>query len=40
MKDYNEESDTRYSLESDFKYPRNLHNLNNDLPVLPEKIKI
>ena len=40
IKDYNEESDMGYSLEFDFIYAPNLHNLNNDLAFLSERIKI
>ena len=40
IKNYNEESDKRYLLEADVQYPKNLHNLHNDLPFLPERMKI
>ena len=39
-KSYNAENDERYSLEVDVKYPEKLHNLYNDLPFLPERMKI
>ena len=39
-KSYNPENDERYSLEVDVKYPEKLHNLHNDLPFLPERMKI
>ena len=39
-KSYNAENDERYSLEVDVKYPEKLHNLHNDLPFLPERMKI
>ena len=35
INDYNEESDEGYFLEVE-----NLHNLHNDLPFLPERMKI
>ena len=49
MKDYNknkessyihEESDEGYSLEFDVQYLEKLHELHNDLPFLPERMKI
>ena len=40
MKSYNEESDGGYFIEVDVKYPENLHHLHNDLPFLPERIKV
>ena len=40
LKIYNEESDEGYFRELDFQYPEKLHELHNDLPFLPEKIKI
>ena len=40
IKSYNEESDQGYFFEVDIQYPKNLHNLHNDLPFLPEKMKI
>ena len=40
IKSYNEETDERYFLEVDVQYPEKLHNLHNDLPFLPERIKI
>ena len=40
IKDYNEESDEGYFLEVDFQYSQRLHELNNDLPFLPERMKI
>ena len=36
----NEESDEDYFLEVDVQYPKTLHELHNDLPFLPEKMKI
>ena len=35
IKSYNGESDKGYFLEVDVQYPENLHNLHNDLPLLP-----
>ena len=40
MKNYNEESDEGYFLEVDVQYLENLHNNHNDLPFLPERMKI
>ena len=35
-----EKSKEGYSLKVDIQYPKNLHNVQNDLPFLPERIKI
>ena len=40
IKNYNEESDEGYFLEVDVKYLENVHELHNDLPFLPERMKI
>ena len=40
IKSYNEESDEGYLLEDDVQYPEKLHELHNDLPFLPERMKI
>ena len=40
MKNYNEEGDEGYFLEVDVKYLENLRNLRNDLPFVPERMKI
>ena len=40
IKNYNEESDEGYSLEVDVLYLEKLHDLDNDLPFLPETMKI
>ena len=40
IKFYNEESDEEYFLEVDVPYLEKLHELYNDLPFLPERIKI
>ena len=40
IKNYNKKSDERYFLEIDVQYPTKLHELHNDLPFLPEKMKI
>ena len=40
VKSYNKESDEGYFLEVDIPYPENLHNLHNDLLLLPERMKI
>ena len=39
IKNYNEESDEGYCLETDVQYPEKLHELHNDLPFLPERKK-
>ena len=39
-KNYNEEGDEGYFLEVDAQYLEKLHELNNDLPFLPERMKI
>ena len=39
IKNYNEEKDEGYFLEVNVQYPEKLHELHNDLPFLPEKIK-
>ena len=40
QKNYNEESDEGYSLEIDVQYLEKLHELHNNLPFLPEGMKI
>ena len=42
MKSYNDESESgeAYFREVDVHYLEHLHNLHNDLPFLPEKMKI
>ena len=40
IKNYNENSNKGYILEVDIEYPKSLHNLHNDLPFLPERMKI
>ena len=40
IKNYNEESDEGYFFEVDGQYPAKSHELHNDLPFLPERIKI
>ena len=40
IKNYNEESDEGYFLEVDIQYLEKLHELQNDLPFLPERMKI
>ena len=39
VKNYDEKSDEGFILEVDIEYPKNLHNLQSDLPFLPERIK-
>ena len=40
IKNYNEESDEGYFFEVDVQYLEKLHELHNDLPILPERMKI
>ena len=40
IKNCNEESNEGYFLEVDVQYLEKLHNLHNDLPFLPERMKI
>ena len=40
IKNYNKESDGGYFLEVNVQYLEKLHQLHNDLPLLPERIKI
>ena len=40
IKNYNEESDEVYVLEVDIQYPEKLHELHNNLSLLPERMKI
>ena len=40
IRNYNEESDEGYFLEVDVQYCENLHKLHNNLPLLPERMKI
>ena len=40
IKNYDEDSNKGYILEVDVKYPKNLHGLHEDLPFLPERMKI
>ena len=37
---YNEDSNIGYLIEADVQYPENLHKFHNDLPLLPERMKI
>ena len=39
-KSYNEESDEEYCLKVDVQYLEKIHELHNDLPILPERMKI
>ena len=40
IKSYNDDCDEEYFLEVDVQYPEKLHNLHNDLPFSPERMKI
>ena len=40
IKNYNENNKKGYILEVDIKYPKKLHDLNSDLPFLPERMEI
>ena len=40
IKNYNEENDEGYFLKVDVQYLQKLHELHNDLPFLPERVKI
>ena len=37
---FDEDSDKGYILEGDVEYPKRLDNFHNDLPFLPERMKI
>ena len=40
IKKYNEESNEGYFFEVDVQHPEKLHELHNDLPFLPERLKL
>ena len=40
IKSDDEDSDKGYKLEVDVEYPKNLHDLHSNLPLLPERMKI
>ena len=40
IKNYDDDSDKGYILEVDIDHPKNLHDLQSDIPFLPERIKI
>ena len=40
IKNYDKDSDKKYILEVNVKYPKNLHDLHTYLPFLPKKMKI
>ena len=37
---YNKENDEEYFLKVDVQYPKKIHELHNDLPFFPERMKI
>ena len=40
IKKYDKDTNNGYIIEVDVKYPNNLHGLHEDLPFLPERMKI
>ena len=40
IENYNEESDEGYFIEVDVPYPEKIHEDHNDLPLLPDRMKI
>ena len=40
IKNYNEESDKEYFHKINIQYPKKLHKLHNDLPFVPERMKL
>ena len=40
IKRYNDKNDEGYFLEADVQYPENLHNVHNNLPFFPERMKL
>ena len=40
LKNYDENSDTGYNIESDVKYPKRIYDVHNDLPFLRERMQI
>ena len=40
IKNFDKDSDKGYILEEDVEYTKRLHNLNCDLPFLPDRMKI
>ena len=40
IKNYDDDSDKEYILEVDIDHPKNLHDLQSNIPFLPERIKI
>ena len=40
IKSFIDKKDERYFVQEDIQYPENLHNLHNELPFLPERMKI
>ena len=40
IRNYDENNDKGYILEVDVKYPKKLHDLQSDLPFLPQRMKI
>ena len=40
IKNYDEDSNVRYFIEADVKYPKELHTLHSDLPFLQERMEV
>ena len=40
IKNYDEDGNIGYFLNVDIEYPKELHDLHSDLPILPERVKI
>ena len=40
IKNYDEDSDVGYFIEADVEYPKELHTPHNDLPFLPERMRV
>ena len=40
IKNYDEDSDVGYFIETDVEYPKELHTLHSDLPLIPERMEV